>query len=68
MYSRISNTCYTGVTRRLTLEKNPVLNLDRERGILTTTNGTYKWSSVSQIFCRGWRSHGGDRKVIEMMT
>lgn len=42
MYSRISNTCYTGVTRRLTLEKNPVLNLDRERGILTTTNGTYK--------------------------
>ena len=33
-----------------------------------TTSGTYPWSFVSQIFHNGQPSHGGDRKIIEVMT
>ena len=33
-----------------------------------TTNGTYPWSFVTQIFHNGQSSHGGDRKIFEVMT
>ena len=33
-----------------------------------TTNGTYPWSFVTQIFHSGQPSHGGDRTSFEVMT
>ena len=33
-----------------------------------TTCGTYPWSFVTQIFHNGQPSHGGDRKIFEVMT
>jgi hypothetical protein len=33
-----------------------------------TTGGTYPWSFVTQIFRNGQPSHGGDRKIFEVMT
>jgi hypothetical protein len=33
-----------------------------------TTSGTYPWSFVTQIFHSGQPSHGGDRKISEVMT
>jgi len=32
------------------------------------TSGTYPWSFVTQLFCNGQPSHGGDRKTFEVMT
>jgi hypothetical protein len=32
------------------------------------TSGTYPWSFVTQIFHDGQPSHGGDRKIFEVMT
>jgi len=37
----------------------------RKDGIIITTNGTYPWSSVRQIFSNGSPSHGGDRNNIQ---
>ena len=31
-------------------------------------SGTYPWSFVTQIFHSGQPSHGGDRKIFEVMT
>jgi hypothetical protein len=33
-----------------------------------TTSGIYPWSFVTQIFHNGQPSHGGDRKIFEVMT
>jgi hypothetical protein len=33
-----------------------------------TTIETYPWSFVTQIFHNGQPSHGGDRKIFEVMT
>ena len=33
-----------------------------------TTSGAYPWSFVTQIFHNGQPSHGGDRKIFEVMT
>ena len=33
-----------------------------------TTNGTYPWSFVTQIFHNGQPSHGGDCESFEVMT
>ena len=33
-----------------------------------TTNGTYPWSLMTQIFHNGQTSHGGDRNTFEVMT
>jgi hypothetical protein len=32
------------------------------------TSGTYPWSFVTQIFHNAQPSHGGDRKIFEVMT
>ena len=34
--------------------------------VLLTTNGTYPWSFVTQIFRNGLQSHGGDRKTTDV--
>jgi hypothetical protein len=33
-----------------------------------TTSGAYPWSFVTHIFYNGQPSHGGDRKIFEVMT
>ena len=33
-----------------------------------TTSGTYPWSFVTQIFQNGQPSHGGGRKIFEVMA
>ena len=33
-----------------------------------TTSGTFSWSFVTQIFHNGQPSHGGDRKIFEVMA
>jgi len=33
-----------------------------------TTNGTYSWSFVTQIFRSGQPSHGDDRKMYPLRT
>jgi hypothetical protein len=33
-----------------------------------TTNGTYPWSFVTKIFYYGQPSHGGERKIFEVMA
>ena len=35
---------------------------------MLTTNGTYPWSFVTQIFHNGQPSHGGYRDIFEVMT
>ena len=35
---------------------------------MLTTSGTYPWSFVTQIFHSGQPSHGGVRKIFEVMT
>jgi hypothetical protein len=38
------------------------------RCLVLTTSGTYPWSFVTQIFHNGQPSHGGDRKIFEVMA
>jgi hypothetical protein len=37
-------------------------------GIVTTTNGTYMWSSVTPIFRNAKPNDDGDREAFEVMT
>jgi hypothetical protein len=41
--------------------------VNEEREVFTTS-GIYPWSFVTQIFHNGQPSHGGDRKIFEVMT
>jgi hypothetical protein len=41
--------------------------MGKDREVLTTS-GTYPWSFVTLIFHNGQPSHGGDRKIVEVMT
>ena len=56
-------------TRRVNLVTNSVISHEggKHRKVFTT-NGTYPWSFVTQIFHNGQPSHGGDRKTFEVMT
>jgi hypothetical protein len=58
-----SSSCSISDTRRDNLVTNPVIVHERgkDREVLTT-NGTYPWSFVTQMFHSGQPSHGGDRK------
>jgi len=49
---RVSNSPYpTSGTRRLTLATHPVISHEKVKyGVVITTNGTYPWSLVTQIF------------------
>ena len=66
---RVSSSCSTSGTRRVNLFTNPVISREwgKDREVLTTS-GTYPWSFVTQIFHNGQPSHGGDRKLFEVMT
>ena len=66
---RMSSSCSTRDTRRVNLVTNPAIC--RERGKdreVFTTNRTYPWSVVTQIFHNGQPIHGGDRTTFEVMT
>jgi len=66
---RVSSSCSTSYTCRVTLVTNPVISHERgkDREVFTTS-GAYPWSFVTQIFHYGQPSHGGDRKSFEVMT
>jgi hypothetical protein len=66
---RVSSSCSTSGTRRVNLVTNPVINREwgKDREVFMTS-GTYPWSFVTQIFHNGQPSHGGDRKIFEVMT
>ena len=49
---RVSSTCSISGTRRVTLATSPVISHEwGKEQIVITTNGSYPWSGVSQIFC-----------------
>jgi hypothetical protein len=66
---RVSSSCSTSGTRRANLVTNPVISREwgKNREVFTTI-GIYPWSFVTQIFHNGQPSHGGDRKIFEVMT
>ena len=66
---RVGSSCSTSGTRRVNLVTNPVISREwgKDRKVFTTS-GTYSWSFVTQIFHNGQPSHGGDRKIFEVMT
>ena len=56
-------------TRRVNLVTNPVISREWwQNWEVLTTGGTYSWSFVTQIFNNGQPSHGGARKIFEVMT
>jgi hypothetical protein len=61
--------CFFAYTRRVNLVTYPVISHERgkDREVLTTSE-TYPWSFGTQIFRNGQPSHGGDRKIVEVMT
>jgi hypothetical protein len=66
---RVNSSCSTSGTRRVNIATNPVVSREwgKDREVFTTS-GTYPWSFVTQIFHSGQPSHGGDRKMFEVMT
>jgi hypothetical protein len=68
-FTKLSSSCSTSGTRRATLVTKPMIG--REWGKnweVLTTSGTYPWSFVTLIFHSCQPSHGGDRKIFEVMT
>ena len=62
-------SCSTSGTCRVNLVTHPVISHEwRKDREVFTTSGTYPWSFVTQIFHNGQPSHGGDRKMFEVMT
>ena len=68
-FGRVGSYCSTSGTRRVNLDTNPVISREwgKDREVFTTS-GTYPWSFVTQIFHNAQPSHGGDRKIFEVMT
>ena len=65
---RVSSSCSTSCTSRVNLVTNPVTSHEWGKDPeVPTTNGTYPWSFVTQIFHYGQSWHGGDRKTFEVM-
>jgi hypothetical protein len=58
-------SCSTSDTHHVNLFTNPVISREwgKDREVFTT-NGTYPWSFVTQIFHNGQPSRGGDRKIF----
>ena len=65
---RMSCSCSTSGTRRVNIVTNPVISHEwgKDRVVFTTSR-TYPWSCVTQIFHSGQPSHGGNRKISEVM-
>ena len=59
---------YTTGIRRVNLATNQVISHEWGKESVLTTNGTYPWSFVTQIFHSGHSSHGGDSTTFEVMT
>jgi len=68
--ARVSMFCTTIGIRILTLVTKQMTSHERGRndGIVTTTNGTYMWSSFTLIFRNAKLNHNEDRKTFEIMT
>jgi hypothetical protein len=66
---RERSSCSISATRRVNLVTNPVISHEwgKDREVFTTSE-TYPWSFMTQIFHSGQPSHGGDRKMFEVMT
>jgi hypothetical protein len=66
---RVSSYCSTSSTSGVNLVTNPVISREwgKDREVFTTS-GTYPWSFVTQIYHNGQPSHGGDRKIFEVLT
>jgi hypothetical protein len=48
---KLSGSCATSGTRRVTLVTNPGINHERGKGdIMITANGTYAWTSDRRVF------------------
>jgi hypothetical protein len=68
-FGKVSSSCSTSGTCRINLVTNPVISHEWEKDReVFSTSGTYPWSFVIQIFHSGQPSHGGDRKIFEVMT
>jgi hypothetical protein len=68
-FGKVSSSCSTSGTCRINLVTNPVISHEWEKDReVFSTSGTYPWSCVIQIFHSGQPSHGGDRKIFEVMT
>ena len=67
-FGMVSSSCSTSGTRRVDVVTNLVWSREwgKDREVFTTS-GTYPWS-LWQIFLNGQPSHGGDRKIFEVMT
>ena len=66
---RVGISCSTSGTRRVNLVTNPVIDHEwgKDREVFMTS-GTYPLSFVTQIFHKVQPSHGGDRKIFEVIT
>jgi hypothetical protein len=64
---RVSSSCSTSGTRRVNLATSPVISRQSGKKREVFTRGTYSWLFVTQIFHSGQPSHGGDRKIFEVM-
>jgi len=68
-FGRVSSSCSTNGSRRVTLATNSVICHEwGEDRVVITTNGTYSWLFVTQIFRNGQIDHGGYRTTFEVMT
>jgi hypothetical protein len=68
-FGRVNSSCSPCGHRRVTLVRNPVISHERGKDrIVITTNGTYPWSFVTQIFCNVKTSHDCYRKTFEVTT
>jgi hypothetical protein len=65
---RASSACSTSGTRRVNLVTNSVISREWGKDREVFTSGTYSWSFVTHIFHNGQPSHGGNRKIFEVMT
>jgi len=65
--ARVSIFCTTFGIRILTLVTKQMASHERGHndGIITTTNGTYMWSSVTPIFRNAKPNDDGDRKAFK---
>jgi hypothetical protein len=66
---RISSSSSISDSRRVTLVTISWISHELGKdGIEITTNGTYPWSFVTQLFRNNSPSHDGDRKIFEVMA
>ena len=66
---RVISSCSTSGIHRVNPVRKSVISREWGKGReVFPTRGTYLWSFVTQLFHNGQPSHGGDRKIFEVMT